>query len=188
LTRRFDIGPFVMAFGALVLLVSLFLPWYSFIGPVEENVIVANAGHHNAWQIFEITDLLLAALAIAAFIGAIGLISATVDYVDRRFIPWIVGAALVLVANQILQPPIGIGTGDLGTGAWLAFAASIVMVIGAVLSLTKVSFAVAVEGRDRRRRVAAVDHRPPPTETGAPVARSSTSLLHPDPPEAGEQS
>ena len=64
----------------------------------------------------------------------------------------------------------------------------IVMVLGAVLSLTKVSFAVAVEGRDRRRRVAAVDHRPPPTETGAPVARSSTSLLHPDPPEAGEQS
>ena len=62
------------------------------------------------------------------------------------------------------------------------------MVIGAVLSLTKVSFAVAVEGRDRRRRVAAVDHRPPPTETGAPVARSSTSLLNPDPPEAGEQS
>ena len=55
------------------------------------------------------------------------------------------------------------------------------MVIGAVLSLGRVSFAVAVEGRDRRRRVAAVDHRPPPTETGAPVARSSASLLHPQP-------
>ena len=62
------------------------------------------------------------------------------------------------------------------------------MVIGAVLSLTKVSFAVAVEGRDRRRRVAAVDHRPPPTETGAPVARSSklAPAPAPDEPEAGE--
>ena len=62
------------------------------------------------------------------------------------------------------------------------------MVIGAVLSLSKVSFSVAMEGRDRRQRVSAVDHRPPPTETGAPVARSSTSLLHPDRPEAGEKS
>jgi hypothetical protein len=58
------------------------------------------------------------------------------------------------------------------------------MLLGALLSLTKVHFAVAVEGRDRRRRVSAVDHRPPPTETGAPVQRS-TSLLQ-DPPEADD--
>jgi len=50
-----------------------------------------------------------------------------------------------------------------------------------------VSFAVAVEGRDRRQRVSAVDHRPPPTESGAPVQRSSASLLN-DPPEAGKES
>jgi hypothetical protein len=58
------------------------------------------------------------------------------------------------------------------------------MVAGIVLSLGRVSFAVSVEGRDRRRRVAAVDHQGPPTETGAPVARSSESLLHP--PETSE--
>jgi hypothetical protein len=176
LTRRFDIGPFVIALGALVLLVSLFLTWF-------DGALVL-----NAWQAFEITDLLLAALAIAAFVAAIGLLTPEVDYIDRRFVPWIVGAVLVLVADQMIQRPVGFRNADLGTGAWMAFAASIVMVLGAVLSLTKVSFAVAVEGRDRRRRVAAVDHRPPPTETGAPVARSSTSLLNPDPPEAGEQS
>jgi hypothetical protein len=176
LTRRFDIGPFVMALGALVLLVSLFLTWF-------HGALVL-----NAWEAFEITDLLLAGLAIAAFVAAVGLITPSVDVIDRRFVPWIVGAVFVLVANQLIRPPVGFRNADLDTGAWLAFAAAIVMVLGAVLSLTKVSFAVAVEGRDRRRRVAAVDHRPPPTETGAPVARSSTSLLHPDPPEAGEQS
>jgi hypothetical protein len=164
-----------MALGALVLLVSLFLTWFD------------GASVLNAWEAFEITDLLLAVLAIAALAAAVGLITAEVDFVDRRFVPWIVGAVFVLVANQIIRPPVGSRTADLSTGAWLAFAAAVVMVLGAVLSLTKVSFAVAVEGRDRRRRVAAVDHRPPPTETGAPVARSSTSLLHPDPPEAGEQ-
>ena len=83
----------------------------------------------------------------------------------------------------LLNPPPAAGGQDLGTGAWLGFGGAILMVIGTVLSLTKVSFNVAVEGRDRRRRVAAVDHRPPPTETGAPVARSSESLLHPRPEE-----
>jgi hypothetical protein len=165
-----------LALGALVLLVSLFLTWFD------------RALALNAWEAFEITDLLLAGLAIAALVGAAGLLTPTVDYVDRRFVPWIVGAAFVLVTNQVIRPPVGLSDEALSTGAWLALAAAILMVLGAVLSLTKVSFAVAVEGRDRRRRVAAVDHRPPPTETGAPVARSSTSLLHPDPPEAGEQS
>ena len=176
MTRRFDIGPFVLALGALVLLVSLFLTWF------DGQLVL------NAWEAFEITDLLLAALAIAALVGAVGLLTPEVDYVDRRFVPWIVAAAFVLVADQLIRPPAGLENDDLATGAWMALAAVIVMALGAVLSLTKVSFAVAVEGRDRRRRVAAVDHRPPPTESGAPVARSSTSLLHPDEPEAGEKS
>ena len=94
----------------------------------------------------------------------------------------------MVVATQLLNPPPGAGGQELGTGAWMAFAGAVAMALGTLLSLGRVSFAVAVEGRDRRRRVAAVDHRPPPTETGAPVARSSTSLLHPRPdePEAGE--
>lgn len=170
MTRRFDIGPFVLALGALVLLVSLFLTWL-------------DAGEANAWQIFEITDLLLAALAIASIVAAIGLIAPAAEYLDRKYTPWIVGAAFVLVVNYILDDH----DGKLGIGAWLAFGATVAMVLGVILSLTRVSFAVAVEGRDRRRRVSAVDHRPPPTETGAPVARSSTSLLNPDPPEAGEK-
>jgi hypothetical protein len=179
LTRRFDIGPFVLALAALVLLVSLFLPWVDLTGSSLADHSV------NAWRLFEITDLLLAALAIAAVVAAAGLVLPDFDLVERRWVPWIVGIAFVLVANQLIEPDNGVGSR--GTGAWMAFAATIVMIIGAVLSLTKVSVAVGVEGRDRRRRVATVDHRPPPTETGAPVARSSTSLLN-DPPEAGKES
>jgi hypothetical protein len=155
----------VLALGALVVLVALFLDWFAAF---------------NAWQVFEIVDVVLAALAVAALVAAAGLIVPDIEYVDRKYVPWIVGAAFVIVADQILQPPAGLDSSDLGTGAWLALAGAVVMVLGAVLALTKVSFAVAVEGRDRRRRVSAVDHRPPPTETGAPVQRSS--LLN-DPPE-----
>jgi hypothetical protein len=184
LTRRFDIGPFVLALASLVLLVSLFLPWINGIDPDEGG---PGPQDFNAWRTFEITDLVLAALAIAALVGAIGLITPAVDYVERRFIPWIVGVAFVVMVNEILAPTGTIGTGDLGTGAWIAFGATIVMALGTLLSLGKVHFAVAVEGRDRRRRVSAVDHRPPPTESGEPVQRSGASLLD-DPPEAGKES
>lgn len=167
MTRRFDIGPFVLAFGALLLLVGLFLDWY---------------GAFNAWAVFEIADLLLAALAVAGVIGAVGLLTPDVDYVDKRALPWIVGVSFVVVAAQVMDPPPAAAEQAIGTGAWLALVGAALMVAGAVLSFSKVSFNVAVEGRDRRQRVAAVDHRPPPTETGQqPVARSSDSLLNPRP-------
>ncbi len=170
MNRRFDIGPFVLALGAVLLLVGLFLDWY---------------GAFNAWAVFELVDLLLAGLAVAALIGAVGLLTADVEYIDKRALPWIVGVAFVVVAAQLMDPPPAAAEQDIEIGAWLALAGAVLMVLGAVLSFSKVSFAVAVEGRDRRTRVAAVDHRPPPTETGQqPVARSSTSLLHPRPSEA----
>ena len=165
MTRRFDIGPVVLGLGAILVLVALFLEWY---------------GQLTAWDTFELADVVLAALAVAGLAASVGLLTPDADYLDRRAIPWVVGAMFVLVLAELLNPPPAAGGQELGTGAWLAFAGAIVMAIGAILSLGRVSFAVAVEGRDRRQRVAAVDHRPPTTEAGAPVARSSTSLLHPE--------
>jgi hypothetical protein len=164
LTRRFDIGPILLALGAALMLVSLFLDWY---GPL------------TAWNAFELADVLLAALAAAALVGALGMLAPELEYLERRVVPWIAGGAFVLVAAELLDPPPGAGGETLGTGAWLALAAAVAMVVGTVLSLGRVSLAVAVEGRDRRTRVPAVDHQGPPTETGTPVPRSSDSLLHP---------
>jgi hypothetical protein len=172
--RRFDLGPIVLALGALLLLVGLFLAWY---------------GELTAWDAFELADILLAALAVTGLVIAAGLLTPDAEMIDRSALPWIVGATFVVVAVELINPPPAAGGQDLSTGAWLSFGGALVMVLGALLSLTRLSFAVAVERRDRRRRVAAVDHRPPPTETGAPVARSSESLLHPrpEPPEAAEE-
>ena len=79
-------------------------------------------------------------------------------------------AAAVLVIAEILSPPPTVGGADPQTGAWIAFASVLVMLTGTVLSLGRVSFSFAIEGREPRQRVAAVDHRPPTTEAGAPVA------------------
>ena len=123
MTRRFDIGPFVLALGALLLLVGLFLAWY---------------GELSAWDVFELTDVLLAALAVAAIVGAVGLLTPDADYVDKRFLPWIVGAAFVLVAAQLLDPPpVAAATRTAAPARGSASAATILMVAGTVLSLTQ---------------------------------------------------
>ena len=172
--RRFEIGPLIVAVGSLVLLVSLFMDWY--------------AGE-TAWGAFEVADVLLAALAVAALLASLGMIAEEIAVLDGRWLPATVLASALLVIAEILSPPPVVGGADPQEGAWLAFAAALVMLVGTVLSLGRVSFSFAIEGREPRR-VAAVDHRPPPTETGAPVARrgEETSATEALPEEGGRKS
>lgn len=172
--RRFDIGPLIVAVGSLVLLVSLFLDWY---------------GGESAWGAFEIADVLLAALALAALVAAVGMIAENIAVLDRRWLPVASVAAAVLVIAEIISPPPVVGGADPQEGAWIAFAAVLVMLLGTVLSLGRVSFSFAIEGREPRHRVAAVDHRPPPTEAGTPVPRpgGETTATEALPEESGKQ-
>jgi hypothetical protein len=156
MTRRFDIGPLLVALGAVVLLVSLFVDWY---------------GNQTAWDAFELADVLLAGLAVCSAVAALGLIAPELGYLDRRWIPGLVLAVAVLVTAEIVSPPPSVGGASPQPGAWVGFGAALAMLVGAVLSLGKVSFSVAVEGRQPRTRVAAVDHRDPTTETGSVVPR-----------------
>ena len=158
--RRFDIGPLIVALAALVLLVSLFLDWY---------------GGRSAWDAFELADVVLAGLALAALVTAAGLVTDTVAFVDRRWLPVLTGTAALIVIAQLLSPPPTVGGADPQEGAWLAFAAVLVMLAGTVVSMARVSFSVAIEGREPRQRVSAVDHRPPTTDTGAVVEPDETA-------------
>ena len=151
--RRFEIGPLIVALASLVLLVSLFLEWY---------------GDATAWEAFELADVLLAALALLALVSAAGQVAPELSYLDARWMPAAVGGALILVVAEMLSPPPAAAGLDLDTGVWMAFAATLVMVVGAVLSVGRVSFSVAIEGREPQR-VSAVDHRPPTTESGPVV-------------------
>ena len=101
-TRRFDIGPIVLGLGAILVLVALFLDWY---------------GAFNAWDVFELADVLLAALAVAGIVAAVGLLTPDADYLDRRVVPWIVGAAFVLVADELLNPPPAASAGRISDSA-----------------------------------------------------------------------
>jgi len=152
MTRRFEVGPILVALGATLLLVSLFLDWY---GPL------------SAWEAFEVVEVLLAALALAALVVAAGQLVPDLGFGERRWLPAIVVAVTLLVAAELVDPPPAAGGEELEQGAWLAFAAALVMLAGAVLSVGRISFAIAVEGREVRERVAVLDHRQDTTETAA---------------------
>jgi hypothetical protein len=158
MTRRIEAGPVLVGLGALILLISLFLDWYQ---PAV-----------TAWEAFEVLDLLLAALAIAALVAAVGAVRPEATVVERHWLPALAAAITIVVVSQILDPPPVLIDGDPDTGAWLALGAAIVMCIGTLLTLGRVSFALTVEGRDTRRRVSAVDHRADdPTTTEGPAVK-----------------
>jgi hypothetical protein len=155
MTRRFELGPILVTLGALLLLVSLFLDWY---GPL------------TAWDSFEVVDAMLATLAVTVVLAAAGTVAPDLAYVERRWLPLLVLVVTVIVAAEIIDPPPAAADLSADTGAWIAFGAAVVMLVGAVLSVGRVSLQVAVEGRDVRHRVAAVDERQQTTETGAVTA------------------
>jgi len=160
MTRRLEAGPLLVTLGALLLLVSLFLSWFT--------------GEITAWESFEVWDLVLFVLALGAIVAGLGLTAQDAQMADRRFLPAAVVGVAVIVASQIIDPPPAAAGQDPDTGAWLALGAALVMCVGAVLTFGRVHMAVTVEGREpRRRRVAAVDARGPadPTTDNIPAVR-----------------
>ena len=148
--ERFDAGTGLVAVGAVLLLVSLFIRWYDPGG--------------DAWAVFESLDLVLAGvavcglLAVAPRFGTGGL---------GRALPLISVAAFAVVVVQLIDPPPVVSDSDLATGAWLALAATATMALGAILGAASISVTVDVRGRERRRRTAAIDARESAAEAAA---------------------
>ena len=130
--RRVDAGATVAAAGALLLLVSLFLDWY---GDSREG--------YSAWTVFEVIDLLLAAIALLAlstFLSRSGF-EARLPGAPLLLLG---GAAVVLTASKLIDgpPAVTLSELELQTGAWLALAGSALLLAGAFMSVARVSFSV----------------------------------------------
>jgi hypothetical protein len=160
MTRRLEAGPLLVTLGALLLLVSLFLNWYT--------------REITAWEAFEVWDLVLFVLALGAIAAGLGLTTQDVELVDRKLLPAGVVVVAVIVGSQLLDPPPAAAASDPDTGIWLAAGAAVLMCVGALLIYGKVHLSLTVEGREpRRRHVAAVDARGPadPTTDNIPAVR-----------------
>jgi hypothetical protein len=164
-SQKVDLSAGLVLGGALLLFVSLFLDWFS--------------PGLSAWSAFEALDMLLAALAAAAAALALG----RLDHVwpaAAGWLPWVAGAALLIVAVQVIDPPPAALDADREAGAWVALVAALVMAGGAAMSVAQVSVVLDVRGRDRRRRVPVVDRRPGAT-ADAPAPAASAAAATPDP-------
>jgi hypothetical protein len=148
--RALDAGAAVAAVGAAVLLISLFLDWYGDDGR-----------GYSAWTLFEVIDLLLAAIgliAISTFLSRSGL----EPRLPQAPLLLLGAAALVLTVSQLIDAPpaVALGEFDIQTGAWLALAGSALLLAGAFMSVARVSF--SVEHRDPRASETETVKMPPP--------------------------
>jgi hypothetical protein len=126
--RRLRAGEWLAAIAAIMLIVSLFLPWYEIAG--------ANA-EVNGFEAMTIIDLALTALAVLAISLAVA--QATQD---SPTLPVAAGVltvtfgilGIVLVLFRLVDQPDDDLTG-LGIGAWLALAATVAITAGGWLSI-----------------------------------------------------
>jgi hypothetical protein len=167
-----DGGRLVAAVGAVLLLVSLFLDWWG-TGRVFSDDAV------TAWTAFEIVDIILAALALAAIAAAIEPFVLRSSRVPERLGTAAAVTALVLVLVSIVNRPplLHFANTELEVGAWLGLAGAALMCAGALLALNRVS--VVVTRRDARP---ADSPAPPPPGATARAHETETQPLPPSPP------
>jgi hypothetical protein len=120
--RRLSLGDWCAAIAGVVMLVALFLPWYS-----------AGGQKVNAWESMAVDDVILAVTAVlviaAAFVVGLRRVSSlSVAATSLALLP--AGVALVVTVYRVLSPapPVDV---SLEIGAWLALVAAIAITVGA---------------------------------------------------------
>jgi hypothetical protein len=158
--ERIDAWPLVAAVGALMVFVSLFLDWF------EPDL--------SAWTVFEIVDLLLAAISVAVIVAAVSRLPRAPTrrpVIRDAWLPILAAAALVLVALSLVNhPPAAINLGE-KAGIWIALAGSLLMVLGTLAGRARISFSFSFRepepGRPAEPPASRGQPAPPPTgETG----------------------
>jgi peptidoglycan/LPS O-acetylase OafA/YrhL len=149
--KRINGGMALVVLGAIALIVSLFLHWY------EPN--------RSAWTVFEVWDIVLAGIGIASILSVVPIHRRDVPdehLVPQRWLPFLAGAALVIVVVALVNnPPAARGAG-LQVGAWLAFGAAVVLAAGAILSRARVSLVITPRAPGEPRPTPAPPEPPDP--------------------------
>ena len=131
--RRLRAGEWIAAVSGGVLVVSLFLPWYSAdrgAGTIE----------FSAWEAFSIVDVLLAASGILA-VGLLVLTAiqrtAAVGIAADTLLTIVAGIVAIVAAIRVIDLPAGLDA--LGAGravfAWIGLAAAFGVVAGTLIAM-----------------------------------------------------
>lgn len=148
MARRIDIGSLIAAAGATLLLVSLFLHWFD---------------GFTAWTTFEVLDLVLAVLALAAVTPLTRRFHG-LGTVSDRHLP-VIGAitVVIVVAALVNRPPAAVGESP-DTGVWLALGGAILILAGGLLGTARLALSITISDSRRSRS-------PDETARTTPVSR-----------------
>lgn len=127
-----EAGPIVAGFGSLLLLVALFLDWYDPAG--------------TAWEVFEVWDVVLAALALLVLYVGFEHASGRTGLGGRPLLAAGL-VALAIVISQLLSDPPAAAGADKDTGIWLALAGVALMALGGILSSWRISVRLVTDPR-----------------------------------------
>jgi hypothetical protein len=143
--ERINAGQILVVVGAVALFVSLFLNWY-------EGTFTRESGL-SAWTAFEILDILLAGLAVAAIAASVSIPrrEGGTTPISGHWLPLIGLAAFVLVAVTLLNDPPGARDRGLELGAWIALAGSAALAVGGLLNLARISLVVTTRPTEHER-------------------------------------
>ncbi len=135
---KLDRGLQIVGGGAVVLLISLFLPWYSVsasLGPGLAKV----SDSASAWQVLSYTDLLLFLASVAAIAAVVAVGMGKLPELPAplsQILLGISGVATLLVLFRLIFIPGNDGGGivDIGrsVGVFIALIAAAAMVYGAM--------------------------------------------------------
>jgi hypothetical protein len=137
--QRSDAGAVLLGLGALLLFISLFLHWYR--------------PGASAWAVFEVWDLVLAGLALAAFLAAVGRLGLARERTEHWMTVPSAAAFVIVVSSLLNHPPAAAGEGPM-IGIWLALFASILMLAGVATSMARISLVIERTERSHGARSA----------------------------------
>jgi hypothetical protein len=188
--ERLRIGEWIFGVSGIVLLVSLFLPWWGLEGvwtglgpggPVEGGFVdSADPGTTTwtAWQVFSVADVLLGLLGVLAIVVwvLVARWSAPAPGLAGEVLltPFAIAVTIVVLAQvlgtpEVLEVPPPIPSPTLQPGAWLGLLASCGVLFGLLVGM-----------RDERLS----EPGRPTDQTGAPVAAAPPVEKLPGPPAA----
>jgi hypothetical protein len=116
------------AIGGVLLLISLFLAWYTLPGYTI-----------TAWTAFEVWDVVLAAIALAVLISIATDLGWWRGPAHSVSLAALGGAALVIVASQLIDRPPSALHSAVGTGGWLGLVGAGAILVGSLLAESRVT-------------------------------------------------
>jgi hypothetical protein len=169
--ERINGGQALAGLGGALLFVSLFLDWFSPGGGFRGV---------SAWTVFEVNDLILAALALFVLAIALNPLLRLGLQLPLSSLPWVGLGALIIVAASLIQKPPAATHASIEVGAWLGLAGALLMVVGGVLSTARVSLVISrtpTGAGPPESRPPVGPATPPPTEPEPGTSETATRPL-----------